>query len=52
MPGNTSVDVDILLEAAEMAEPIVWKKPKQRMEEKNETEDKSKYAVSTKKQLA
>ena len=38
--------------AAEMAEPSVWKKPKEGTEEKNETEDKSKYAVSTKEPLA
>ena len=50
--GNMSVGVDILLEAAEIAEPIVWKKPKEGTEEKNETEDKSKYAVSTKEPLA
>ena len=49
--GDTGADVDILLEAAEMAEPIVWKKPNEGTEEKNETEDKRKYAVSTKEPL-
>ena len=52
MRGDMRADVDIILEAAEMAEPIVWKKPREGTEEKNETEDKSKYAVSTKEPLA